>query len=133
MTLEEIEKLAKKKYPADMAGVPKYGQQDLNKDKRKAFINGCTCALHSTEKKFTEEDIITIADFVLEYKWRWYKEGWCPQGGANGWHCTTKELFIHIQSLTPADKGGKYEPETCDECGCTNVHGTFCSKHPQNQ
>lgn len=34
-----------------------------------------------------------FVDWIRDRKFTMYSEGWCQQGGNNGWHCSTVELI----------------------------------------
>jgi len=34
-----------------------------------------------------------FVDWIRDIKFKKYREGWCKEGGSNGWHCSTDELM----------------------------------------
>ena len=56
---------------------------------------------HEAEPKLPLSQLGDFVDWIRDNRFKMYSEGWCPEGGANGWHCSTEELLKAFHERGP--------------------------------
>lgn len=76
-------------------------ERNKNLEAEISFLKECVKKHQEKNQHLPLSQLGDFVDWIRDNRFKMYAEGWCPEGGANGWHCSTEELLKAFHERGP--------------------------------